>query len=193
MAYTANDIRNISLLGHGGDDRHHPFRANELTAGYDYAAFGHIHKAAQLIPNRVVMAGSLEPTDCNDFGPHGFWMGELTEAGCRVSFYAMVGLAQQELAKRAPYQISHLVLRGYRDADIVLPVQELAQLNRVVRVVDETEPDYPFDQLKQRYDGTLLAQYIETLEAYPDAASGRKALYYGVQAMLNAMGEGQET
>ena len=82
---------------------------------------------------------------------------------------------------------------GYRDADIVLPVQELAQLNRVVRVVDETEPDYPFDQLKQRYDGTLLAQYIETLEAYPDAASGRKALYYGVQAMLNAMGEGQET
>ena len=38
--------------GHGGDDRHHPFRANELTAGYDYAAFGHIHKAAQLIPNR---------------------------------------------------------------------------------------------------------------------------------------------
>lgn len=202
------------LLGHGGDDRHHPFRANELTAGYDYAAFGHIHKAAQLIPNRVVMAGPLEPTDCNDFGPHGFWMGELTEAGCRVSFYpikkceyirqelpvtpemsayAMVGLAQQELAKRAPYQISHLVLRGYRDADIVLPVQELAQLNRVVRVVDETEPDYPFDQLKQRYDGTLLAQYIETLEAYPDVASGRKALYYGVQAMLNAMGEGQET
>mgnify|MGYP000653581240 CR=1 FL=1 len=106
-----------------------------------------------------------------------------------MSAYAMVGLAQQELAKRAPYQISHLVLRGYRDADIVLPVQELAQLNRVVRVVDETEPDYPFDQLKQRYDGTLLAQYIETLEAYPDAASGRKALYYGVQAMLNAMGK----
>lgn len=106
-----------------------------------------------------------------------------------MSAYAMVGLAQQELAKRAPYQISHLVLRGYRDADIVLPVQELAQLNQVVRVVDETEPDYPFDQLKQRYDGTLLAQYIETLEAYPDAASGRKALYYGVQAMLNAMGE----
>ena len=72
-------------------------------------------------------------------------------------------------------------------------MHELAQLTRVVRVVDETEPDYPFDQLKQRYDGTLLAQYIETLEAYPDAASGRKALYYGVQAMLNAMGEGQET
>ena len=59
--------------------------------------------------------------------------------------------------------------------------------------LDETEPDYPFDQLKQRYDGTLLAQYIETLETYSGAASGRKALYYGVQAMLNAMGEGQET
>lgn len=64
------------LLGHGGDDRHHPFRANDIAeAGFDYAAFGHIHKVAQLIPGKVVMAGSLEPTDCNDFGPHGFWMG----------------------------------------------------------------------------------------------------------------------
>ena len=110
-----------------------------------------------------------------------------------MSAYAMVGLAQQELAKRAPYQISHLVLRGYRDADIVLPVQELAQLNRVVRVVDETEPDYPFDQLKQRYDGTLLAQYIETRGGVSGCGIRKEALYYGVQAMLNAMGEGQET
>lgn len=41
------------LLGHGGDDRHHPFRANDLAeAGFDYAAFGHIHKVAQLIPGK---------------------------------------------------------------------------------------------------------------------------------------------
>ena len=203
------------LLGHGGDDRHHPFRVEDLlAAGFDYAAFGHIHKAAQLIPGKVVMAGSLEPTDCNDFGPHGFWMGEMTKRGTNVSFYpikkceyirqeinvtpdmsayGVEELVRQELERREAYQISHVVLRGYRDADILLPVQKMEQMERVVRVVDETEPDYPFDLLKKRYEGTLLQKYIEAMEQYPDPVQGKKALYYGVQAMLNAMGEGQET
>jgi len=38
-----------------------------------------------------------------------------------------------------------------------------------------------------------LQKYIEVMEQYPDPAQGKKALYYGVQAMLNAMREGQET
>ncbi|WP_294784677.1 metallophosphoesterase [uncultured Eubacterium sp.] len=203
------------LLGHGGDDRHHPFRAGEIAAaGFDYAAFGHIHKAAQLIPGKVVMAGALEPTDCNDFGPHGFWMGEMTERGTHVSFYpikkceyicqevnvtpemsshAVAEQVHRELEQRESYQISHVILRGYRDADISLPLQEIGQMNRVVRVKNETEPDYQFEQLKQKYDGTLLQKYIEVMEQYPDPVQGKKALYYGVQAMLNAMGEGQET
>ncbi len=203
------------LLGHGGDDRHHPFRTDDIAAaGFDYAAFGHIHKAAQLVSGNVVMAGSLEPTDCNDFGPHGFWMGEMTERGTRVSFYpikkceyvrqevnvtpdmsayAVEELVQQELADREAYQISHIVLRGYRDADTVLPLEQITQMERVVRVLDETEPDYQFDLLKKRYEGTLLQKYIEVMEQYPEPVQGKKALYYGVQAMLNAMGEGQET
>lgn len=203
------------LLGHGGDDRHHPFRANDIIeAGFDYAAFGHIHKAAQLIPGKVVMAGSLEPTDCNDFGPHGFWMGELTERGTSVSFYpikkceyirqeinvtpelsayAVSELVRQELQNREPYQISHVVLRGYRDAETELALDEIAQMERVVRVVDETEPDYQFDLLKQKYDGTLLQKYIDVMEQCPNLELRKKALYYGVQAMLDATEEGRET
>lgn len=203
------------LLGHGGDDRHHPFRANDIVeAGFDYAVFGHIHKAAQLIPGKVVMTGSLEPTDCNDFGPHGFWMGELTERGTSVSFYpikkceyirqeinvtpelsayAVSELVRQELQNREPYQISHIVLRGYRDAEVELPLDEIAEMERVVRVVDETEPDYQFDLLKQKYNGTLLQKYIEVMEQCPNLELRKKALYYGVQAILDAAEEGRET
>lgn len=202
------------LLGHGGDDRHHPFRANDIAeAGFDYAAFGHIHKVAQLIPGKVVMAGSLEPTDCNDFGSHGFWMGELTERGTSVSFYpikkceyiqqeinvtpelsayAVSELVRQELQSRKPYQISHVILRGYRDAETELPLDEIAEMERVVRVVDETEPDYQFDLLKQKYDGTLLQKYIEVMEQCPNLELRKKALYYGVQAMLDTAEEGRE-
>ena len=180
---------------------------------FDDAAFGHIHKVAQLIPGKVVMAGSLEPTDCNDFGPHGFWMGELTERGTSVFFYpikkceyiqqeinvtpelsayAVSELVRQELQSRKPYQISHVILRGYRDAETELPLDEIAEMERVVRVVDETEPDYQFDLLKQKYDGTLLQKYIEVMEQCPNLELRKKALYYGVQAMLDTAEEGRE-
>ena len=159
------------------------------------------------------MAGSLDPTDCNDFGPHGFWMGELTERGTSVSFYpikkceyiqqeinvtpelsayAVSELVRQELQSRKPYQISHVILRGYRDAETELPLDEIAEMERVVRVVDETEPDYQFDLLKQKYDGTLLQKYIEVMEQCPNLELRKKALYYGVQAMLDTAEEGRE-
>ena len=76
------------LLAHGGDAKHIPIAGTAMREnGFDYVACGHIHKGGQMIRNRVVMAGSLEPTDCNDIGPHGSWKGEVTKRGCTVSFY----------------------------------------------------------------------------------------------------------
>lgn len=199
------------LLGHGGDEKHHPFSASQIVgAGYDYAAFGHIHKAEQLIPGKVVMAGALEPTDCNDFGPHGYWAGELTERGCRLSFFPIkkCEYIRQEVAvtpkqtgfeilsqvkdilrEREPYQISHVILKGYRDSDVKIPVDEIGALERVVKIVDETEPDYQFDKLLREHEGTLLARYIETMQKHPDQQRARAALYFGVQAVMEAMEE----
>ncbi len=75
------------LLAHGGDARHLPFSAEKiLQNGFDYIAAGHIHKGEQLVDDRAVMAGSLEPTDCNDTGAHGYWMGEISKEQCQVFF-----------------------------------------------------------------------------------------------------------
>lgn len=74
------------LLAHGGDERHIPFSpAAILQNGFDYLAAGHIHKGGQMVAGRAVMAGSLEPTDCNDTGAHGYWLGELQKAARRCS------------------------------------------------------------------------------------------------------------
>ena len=76
----------------------------------------------------------------------------------------------------------------------LLPMlDEIVKMERVVRVVDETEPDYQFDLLKQKYDGTLLQKYIEVMEQCPNLELRKKALYYGVQAMLDAAEDGRET
>lgn len=199
------------LLGHGGDEKHRPFSARRvLEAGFDYAAFGHIHRAEQLVPGKVVMAGALEPTDCNDFGPHGYWMGELTEEGCRVQFlpikkceyikqelvvngrmslHQIYSQVQDLLTERASYQISHVRLTGYRDGDLEIDKGIIEALPRVVRVVDETLPDYQFDRIRQQHEGTLLGQFVETLQQHPEYEIGRKALYYGVWAMMESMEE----
>lgn len=197
------------LLGHGGDEKHRPFNARKVAeAGFDYAAFGHIHRAEQLVPGKVIMAGALEPTDCNDFGPHGYWMGELTDAGCRVKFLPIkkceyikqelivngkmtwnqiLSQVKELLKEREPYQISHVRLLGYRDGDLEIDRLVIQELDGVVRVTDDTLPDYQFEKLRQQHEGTLLGSFIETLLQHPDYGLARKALYYGVWAMMESM------
>lgn len=60
-----------------------------MTLGYDYVAFGHIHKPQLLVENRMAYAGSLEPTDTGDIGRHGYIEEELPEKAVRSGLYHM--------------------------------------------------------------------------------------------------------
>ena len=53
------------LLAHGGDARHIPVDWNRLkTSGFDYIAFGHIHKPQIMKkPGKLAYAGALEPVE----------------------------------------------------------------------------------------------------------------------------------
>lgn len=197
------------LLGHGGDERHRPFSVSQISrAGYDYAAFGHVHIPERLRTHQVIMAGALQPVEQNDLGSHGYWMGQLTPGGCRVQFYPvrvceyrlrevdvtpemtsgqMLQKAEESLWDREAYEISHVILKGLRDGQMEPPLEELAALSRVVKVVDETRADYRFDELKVQYRGTLVEAFIREMECCPDPGIREQALYLGVQAMLDAM------
>lgn len=64
------------LLAHGGDEKHIPINRNMLRrSGFDYIAFGHIHKPQIVIKEMAAYAGALEPIDKNDTGRHGFIRG----------------------------------------------------------------------------------------------------------------------
>ncbi len=197
------------LLGHGGDERHRPFSVSAVSqAGYDYAAFGHVHIPKRLRGDQTVMAGALQPVEHNDLGSHGYWMGQLTPGGCRVQFFPirmceyrqrevdvspkmtsgqMLQKVEEILRERENYEISHVILQGLRDAQMEPPKEEIAALSRVVKVVDETRADYRFEELKVQYRGTLVEAFIREMEAYPDPGLREQALYFGVQAMLDAM------
>lgn len=201
-----NEKRINILLAHGGDERHIPFSATEiLRNGFDYVAAGHIHRGEWLAENRAVMAGSLEPTDCNDFGPHGYWMGELEKGKSQVHFFPIqkceyrqesyavhAGTSQRELRnwvetllkERPQYQYFRLSLVGHKAMDMEYDLQELRAFPRIVDVTEKLVPDYDYVKLQEEYANTILGNYIRTMQAETRDVVTNKALEYGVNALL---------
>lgn len=234
------------LLAHGGDEKHIPIRFSQLAeADFDYIALGHIHKPEILVPGKMAYAGSLEPIDKNETGPHGYIMGTLSENGEEISRknYAktreyvdgriafdwdaaskveckyrsteiafvpfakreyrdmllpvtthstrsgLVSMAQKYISEHGSQHIYRIVLEGFRDADMNFDDMDFSVAGNVIEVRDETQPEYDFLEMKKKYAGTIIGGFLEKFPLdVPELMTEvqRKALYYGVQALLEA-------
>ena len=198
------------LLVHGGDEKHIPFRKNELLKlGYDYIALGHIHLPAELAKDRMYYAGSLEPTDKNDTGKHGYIKGEIKNGRTRTEFIPfasreyvhmeveagreMTGREMKEkialaIRERGVQNIYKIILRGFRDPDMIYDTERMDSYGNIVEILDETKPAYDYEKLKKQNTGNLLGWYIESFAEAKDDSVESIALAEGVQAMLEAKG-----
>lgn len=194
------------LLAHGGDETHVPISLRQLKEmEFDYIAMGHIHKPQQLQENRIVMAGALQPLDCNDTGPHGFWITELKKGAASTAFYPIRGceymeieiamgkgmtnrqlqyLVQEQVEQLQPYQLGHVILTGTYEPDLPPNIPELEAMDRVAKVEVLCKPDYNFAKLKQEYENQIIGRYIKEIEAMPQDEISRRALYLGVEALM---------
>lgn len=201
-----NTSRINVLLAHGGDERHIPFRAEQiLQNGFDYVAAGHIHRSGWLAEGRAVMAGSLEPTDCNDIGPHGYWMGTLDKAGADVHFFPIrkceychecyevnaqtterevAAWIKKLLAERPKHQYFRLMLTGRKDPEMTFDLQKLSEFPRIVDVRENTVMDYNYEKLLKEYPDSILGAYISRMNTKDADSIRKKALEYGVNALL---------
>lgn len=198
------------LLGHGGDAKHIPIdRKKLLLSGFDYIALGHIHRPEMIEPDRMAYAGALEPIDQNDIGPHGFIEGKYNEGKLSISFVPWAcreyipleldtkecptNLAFQEtvrmrMAAKGMQHIYKVLLQGYRDPDIVYDLDACRKLGNIVSVQDESVPDYDFERLMRVHAGDIAGRYIQTLYHKDMSDTERKALYYGIHALLEMRG-----
>lgn len=194
------------LLAHGGDEKHIPFHSSSFAGdGFDYVAFGHIHKPMQILQDKVVMAGALQPIDCNDVGEHGYFLGEIKEHACHVQFvplhyceYISLKLkvspeitqgAIQEYVKKhilsAPaYQRFKITISGFCDRENPVDTEWMKSIDRVVKVVNLCQADYDFEKLKLKHGQQIIGRYIRALEEMPQNKITKKALYYGVEALM---------
>ena len=63
--------------------------------------------------------------------------------------------------------------------------ERLHNLGNIVEIMDESRPAYQLENLYKQYRGTLIGDYIKTFLDKDLTVVEKKALYYGLQALLN--------
>ncbi|MDF2802736.1 MAG: hypothetical protein K0S61_2639 [Anaerocolumna sp.] len=199
------------LLGHGGSQRSVPFDKKILEAlGFDYIALGHIHKP-QMISKRIAYSGSLEPLDKNEVGERGYIIGELTKneiseisltfvPNCQRRYIkislevdgnttngAITDQIKKEINDWGREHIYVFTLTGSRDRDVHFNTATFLGYGNIVEVIDDTRPDYDFEQLQKENEDNIIGLYIKKITEHDgDNLIINKALYYGMEALLVA-------
>ena len=193
------------LLAHGGDEKHIPIQKNRLMQlGYDYIAFGHIHRRMILQEGKIEYAGSLEPTDKNDIGPHGYVKGEIVNENVTTEFVPFASreyihtkvemseqMTQRELKNEIKNKIEQLgteniykiIVKGFRAQDLELELEDMDVYGNIIEFVDNTQPYFDFEKLYRMNASNLLGKYIESLRGSDPGSVEYEALFEGVRAL----------
>lgn len=194
------------LLTHGGDAQHIPMSIRTIAAsGFDYIALGHIHKPQILLRDKAAYAGALEPIDRNDLGEHGYIEGHLENGRLKTTFVpfacrsyeqiilmlredstqaSLEDMLKADLANRGRMNIYRIIIKGTRAPELLLLPEKLKTYGFVTEVLDESRPAYDLKALAKQYKGTLIGDYILSFMQKNTTAVEEKALYYGLQALL---------
>jgi|MGYP000043093843 exonuclease SbcD len=76
-----------------------------------------------------------------------------------------------------------------RDPDIEFDLSSLQTFYRIAEVIDDTEPDYDFSALFAEHSSDMIGFFIQALQNDDMGPVEKKALYYGVNALLHTTDE----
>ena len=202
------------LMIHGGDASHLPFDKNALgVSDFSYIALGHVHKPGILVPGKMAYPGSPEPLDKTETGLHGIIVGEINSSTRKVTSLDFLPLCRsqyiplavnitaattngeleikiaQEIERRGRHHIYRFRIRGMRDPEMEFDLENLLSKFRIVEIIDESEPQYNFSALFAEHPGDMIGFYIRALQKPGMSPVEKKALYYGINALLRTTDE----
>lgn len=209
QASAPRDGRIHILLGHGGDMNHCPIdRASLAASGFSYIALGHIHKPEILTEKKMAYCGSPEPLDKTETGAHGIFCGEISPISLEVTSLSFIPMAKiryiplvvnvtpatantelylkisHEVEKRGTDHIYRFRIRGMRDPETSFDLEALKLRYRITDIVDESEPQYDFSALFAEHPSDMIGFYIRALQKPGMSPVEKKALFYGIHALL---------
>lgn len=110
--------------------------------------------------------------------------GSLARTG--FSYTALGHIHKPELA---PEHIYRFRIRGMRDPDITFDLEPLERRLQIVEAVDESEPQYDFCRLFAEHPSDMIGFYIQAFQKDDPSPVEKKALYYGIDALLRTTDE----
>ncbi|NLP35256.1 MAG: DNA repair exonuclease [Clostridiales bacterium] len=201
------------LLAHGGDEKNIPINRSKLKqTGFDYIALGHIHKP-EIISDRIAYSGSLEPLDKNEIGDRGYIFGEITikDNGERHTCIRFVPSAhrryirltltvdinttngslqdqvREAIKSNGEQNVYLFYVEGIRDETIHFDKEALKSLGNILEIVDQSVPDYDFDAIYRDNSDNLIGLFVQKVRENAEHDEvAKKALYYGIEALLGA-------
>lgn len=199
------------LLAHGGDENNIPINIKKLqNSKFDYIALGHIHKP-KIFTNKMAYSGSLEPLDRNEEGERGYIIGNINkdrDITSKIQFVAssireykrlIISIDQDttqgaledkiksSIRKQGEEHIYKIDIEGYRDEKIHFDKESITRLGNIIEVIDDSHPDYDFDALYRENEDNMIGMFIKSIrECNGGDEVTRKALYYGIEALLGS-------
>jgi DNA repair exonuclease SbcCD nuclease subunit len=202
------------LMAHGGDANHLPMNFNSLELSpFSYIALGHIHKPQLLAEGKMAYCGSPEPLDMTETGPHGFYAGEIHPVTRKITKLEFIPISKvqylplavnvsksttngelfdrisKEIALRGRQNIYRFRIRGMRDPDITFDLESLMAQYRIAEIIDDSEPQYDFSALFAEHSSDMIGFFIQALQKDDMSPVEKKALHYGVNALLRTTDE----
>lgn len=202
------------LMAHGGDASHLPMNYNSLELSpFSYIALGHIHKPQVLAERKMAYCGSPEPLDLTETGPHGFFAGEIHSVTRKITQLDFIPLASlqyiplavsisknttngelsdriaREIEARGSQNIYRFRIKGMRDPDISFDLEPLMARFRIAEIIDDSEPQYDFSALFAEHSSDMIGFFIQALQKEQMSPVEKKALHYGVNALLHTTDE----
>lgn len=202
------------LLGHGGDANNIPVDIEKLSGnGFDYLAFGHIHKP--MLCERGAYCGSLVPLDRKHTGARGYIKGIITKENASFDLVPLNTwtfnnetivvdgeTTREELLDRIKalqrddvYTNVRVMGRRSRDTcfyvdNIALPDKDDCVCGQVVDIVDESVVDYDYEKLYEENEDNILGHFIKEIwMSDVDEVTKIAALETGVDVLLDAREE----
>ena len=76
-----------------------------------------------------------------------------------------------------------------RDPEIEFDLEQLASRFRIAEIIDASEPQYDFPALFAEHSSDMIGFFIQALHKDSMSPVEKKALYYGVNALLHTTDE----
>ena len=141
-------------------------------------------------------------------GRHGIFYGEIDPESLRVTTLDFIPMAKlryiplivrvtpdttntelylkiaHEIERRGNDNIFRFKVQGMRDPDISFDLEALNLRFRIADIIDETEPQYDFSALFAEHPSDMIGFYIQALKKPNMSPVEKKALFYGIHALL---------